>query len=70
MSTVSGFMKAKRQVIAAIDYRLENLSEGLKSLKRLGIDDNFGREQRIDELETLRTFVKGMVVKADETDQS
>lgn len=56
---VEGFMEAKRRVVRAIDFRLKNLRSVVKVTKT----GYFASECRIDELETLRSFVKGMVVK-------
>ena len=66
---VSGSTSTKRQIVEALDYRVNRLTESLEVLRKNGnqvqsvIDD---MESRVDELETFRHYVKGMVFKADE----
>lgn len=71
MSTkITGFTEAKRRVVDAIDFRLDGLKRDRDLLAVNGRGDHFGYENRIDELETIRAFVKGMVVKVDDSDQN
>lgn len=65
---VEGFTETKRKVVEALDYRIARTQESLEVLNRKEekvqsvIDD---MESRVDELETFRNYVKGMVIKAD-----
>lgn len=66
---VRGFGETKRRVIEAMDYRIARLTESLDVLNRQPekvrsvIDD---MQSRVDELETIRNYVKGMVIKVEE----
>lgn len=66
-SRVSGFMSAKQLVLKALDYRINNLSKMRRLLKDLHDGHTSAifqdTESKLDELTTLRTYVKGMVIK-------
>ena len=65
---VMGFMEAKRRVVDGLDYRLERLQESLAVLKREGNSQDLvvDMESRIDEVETFRAHIKGMVTKVED----
>lgn len=72
---VVGFFDAKRRIVEALDFRIEQLTmkdkaldaaaaEGKYDDTTLGSKLNRAEDAgRLDELETFRRFVKGMVVK-------
>lgn len=59
------FTQTKHRVIEAIDYRLAKAEKSLSVLREKNGPANAieDLQSRHDELETLRTFVKGMVTK-------
>jgi hypothetical protein len=63
-----GFLHAKRTVVSAIDHRLEILTNSLEILRKArptlaGLTEY---EARIDELETLRDYIRnGMLWKVE-----
>lgn len=63
---IEGFTECKRRVVEAFDYRLDRMNESLAVLRknpekvRSVIDD---MESRVDELESFRSYVKGMVTR-------
>lgn len=63
---IEGFFSCKRRVIGGFDYRMTRLEDSLKVLKKKKRPQSEIRDlqSRIDEIETLRHFVKGMVVKS------
>lgn len=68
---VRAFASTKRQVLEALDYRLARLNDSLEVLQknREKFESNYlfdDMESRIDELETFRNYVKGMVIKVEE----
>ena len=69
---VSGFIETKRQVVAALDFRIGNLEKKKEVILNSRRDPTIGAqlndaedEGRQDELETFRQYVKGMAVKAN-----
>lgn len=66
---VRGFMQNKRRVVESIDYRIARLKESAEILKRdpkkldLMLKDV---ESRAEELESVRIYVQGMVIKVEE----
>jgi tryptophanyl-tRNA synthetase len=69
---VVGFMEAKRRVVEGLDYRLERLQESLAVLKKEGNSQDLvvDMESRIDEVETFRAHLKGMVTAVDDVKAS
>ena len=66
---IGGFSEAKRRVVAGLDHRIEKLTEQMNGLA-IGQGSDFGTLHKLDavrdELEKIRLYVKGMVVKVDE----
>jgi hypothetical protein len=65
-----GFLHAKRTVVSAIDHRLEILTNSLEILRKAKEvtpdNDIYGYEARIDELESLRDYIRnGMLWKVE-----
>ena len=57
-----GYLQAKRQMVAAIDYRIQKYHEELVDLKRMSIPDSNGLAARIDELEKIRSYVRNAML--------
>lgn len=73
---VQAFSETKRRVIEALDFRIEMLTTSAKTLSEAAAagkynDSSLGSQLnraedagRLDELESFRSYVKGMVIKA------
>jgi predicted transcriptional regulator len=64
---VNAFSETKRRILDAIDFRIENIKEIYT------LSDDFSdttsdliRKSRLNELETLRSHISGMVIEIDE----
>lgn len=68
---VRGFAECKRRVTEALDFRIDAIIKTLEVLEKNNkityVTEDY--RSKLDELETFRNYVKGMVVKVDE-DQS
>jgi len=60
---VEGFMECKRRVTSALDHRIADCAAALKVLTSLK-SVHAEVDARKDEMESFRSYVKGMVVKA------
>ena len=60
---LEGFTEAKRRILRAIDYRIEQLP---KNGGMFDAETNRDVCERVDELNKLRAFVRGMVTENPE----
>lgn len=68
-SKLQTFSETKRRVVDAIDFRLKSLRTNVRVMSETATVPTSLLEDwssRIDELESLRSYVKGMVIKVDD----